>query len=39
MSTVEFGPDLTASLRPFVLGEAAGEQLLNVVHAVQGGLS
>lgn len=39
VSTVQSGPNLTAALRPFVLGKATGEQLLNVVHMVPGGLS
>lgn len=39
VSSVQSGPNLRASLRPFVLGRATGEQLLNVVHMVQGRLS
>lgn len=39
MSTVQSGPNLIASLRPFVLSRATGEQLLNVVHMVPGRLS
>lgn len=38
-STVQSGPNLIASLKPFVLGRATGEQLLNVVHMVPGRLS
>lgn len=38
-STVQSGPNLIASLRPFVLSRATGEQLLNVVHMVPGRLS